>query len=355
VTEQIERELTELFHDRAERLDVRPAPRPAQIRRARLQAGLALASVLAVLAGVMLTAARLADGGPDRPITVTATGQQAMADLMKALRRTLSGREVATTTIVEVPNRKYLDAPDLGYGAAVEHDETYETKYDGTVGDVETTSPETRFVHDVLYRKPDRKYLGHGVPASTEWVRYTRDAESTIAQWRDLAISSAIPGLFALYATPGPIDTATEQDGQIRVTSPDLGGMRFVIKVQLDGSGRVSTLTSRFILSYPNAVTDRVARVTFRQLGDDSLRAEPPVATSVISGAEYDAAKKAYDDAHRTCTTTPPSTGPDGTKYGPSTTCSSGEGSTTSGGATVTPSRHSVAVTPAPAATGTPK
>ncbi|MDQ1684176.1 MAG: hypothetical protein QOC82_913, partial [Frankiaceae bacterium] len=63
MTEQIERELTALFHDRASSLDVLP-PRPvAQVRRARLQAGLALASVLAVLAGVGMAGARLANAG----------------------------------------------------------------------------------------------------------------------------------------------------------------------------------------------------------------------------------------------------------------------------------------------------
>lgn len=60
MTEQIERELTELFHERAERLDVLPPLPPARVRRARLQSALAMASVVAVLAAGGVAGVRLA-------------------------------------------------------------------------------------------------------------------------------------------------------------------------------------------------------------------------------------------------------------------------------------------------------
>ncbi|MBV9098596.1 MAG: hypothetical protein JO079_11110, partial [Frankiaceae bacterium] len=135
MTDQIERELTEMFRELTDRLDVLPPLPAARVRRARLQAGLALASVVALLAGVVLAGARLAAAtGSANPMTTTATGQRAMTDLANALRKTLAGRMVATSTTVGVPSGKLVDAPDLGFSAALGPGPIEKTTYDGRAG-----------------------------------------------------------------------------------------------------------------------------------------------------------------------------------------------------------------------------
>ena len=97
MTEPIERELAELFSDRAERLDVRPPLPMAQLRRARLQSGLAVAAVVAVLAGGTVVGARLANQASGRDVAVASSGSPAH-DLEQITRRMLAGRWHAVVT-----------------------------------------------------------------------------------------------------------------------------------------------------------------------------------------------------------------------------------------------------------------
>jgi hypothetical protein len=311
VTEQIERELTALFHDRASLLDVLP-PRPvAQVRRARLQAGLALASVLAVLAGVGMAGARLANAGDsDRAVMVTATGERAQADLSKALRRTLAGRKLATSTTVMVPSGKFLDAPDLGFSSADEHRKTVETRYDGSLGTAVMSGTDGQapslFVRDELYQKPDQSYVGNVVPYGVAWIRSSKGPSQDLAEWRRQSIASAIPGLMWLYQFP-PVEVS-ERAGRIRLTTP-IGTDRVVIVVQLDRHGAISTVISRFELGALNAVSDREDRVVFAPLHGDIPDAEVPLASTVMSSDDFERAKKG---AATNCPTPAPSTAPDG-------------------------------------------
>lgn len=293
MTEQIERELTELFRSRAEALDVLPARPHEQVRRGRLWSGMALASVLAVLAGVVLVGARLAGGGGPNPLTTTATGQQALEDLSKALRKTFSGRAIATTNTVEVPSGKLADAPDLGYSAKMDAGSTAETRYDGRTGVAVTTAADAHgdvlFVGDALYRHPDPNLAGF-VPASIAWIRYTKDARESLTDWRVHSIGTAIPGLLFLYEMP-PED-ATEHDGRIELTGPDMGFSHFVMVIQLNRSGTISSVTIRSFQTSANAYSDRVDRVTFRPL-NETTQVEAPPAVNVMSSADYEAAEKA--------------------------------------------------------------
>jgi hypothetical protein len=91
VTEQIERELTELFHDRAERLDVLPPLPASRVRRARLHTALAMASVVAVLAAVGVVGVRLSSGSAGGEASIADAGS-AKADLEQIAARMLSGR-----------------------------------------------------------------------------------------------------------------------------------------------------------------------------------------------------------------------------------------------------------------------
>lgn len=343
--EQLERELAEMFHDRAERLDVKPPLPAARIRRARVQSGLAMASVIAVLAGVGLAGARLAaDSGGPNPLTVTASGQQAREDLARALRRTFAGEAEATTTTVEVASRKYLDAADLGfsdarpdYGRAV-----YDTKYDGRVGTAVTTHQGRvtgLVLGDVEYDPVNPAYAGRLFPAEIEWVRRTRDARTSPRDWRDRTIPGAIPGMTALYTMPGDVE---ERNGRIRVTSPELAQLSTVTVIQLDRSGKIVSLTSRYVLGMANADSDRVDHVVFRPLHGSIPLAAAPEAATVISSEAYDAATKSHDNsANPTCTSTPASTGPDGAAGGV-TTCTDvleppADATPSDGGATATP------------------
>lgn len=316
MTEQIERELAELFRNRAERLDVLPPQSPAQVRRGRLQVGLALASVLAVLAGTVLAGSRLVDGSPSgAPLTAAATGQRALADLAKALRKTLAGRMVATTTTVEVPSNRNVDAPDLGFSAAMGPGESETTTYDGRHGVAIATRPDGRvdtvFVGDVLYVGKDPQNDGF-LPVGVDWISYTRRANESSADWKRRAIRGAIPGLLELYTEPPT--SVDERAGRIRLAGPDIGGMRSVTVVQLDRSGVIRTVTSRWVMTLANAVSDRVDRVTFRALRGSMPAAEAPSPAHVISSSAYATAKTDYE-AQKNCPTPPPSTAPDGTVY----------------------------------------
>ncbi|MDQ1746465.1 MAG: hypothetical protein QOD07_728 [Frankiaceae bacterium] len=314
MTEQIEHELTAMFRDRAERLDVLPAPSRAQVRRGTLQAGLALASVLAVLAGVVLAGARLADGAGSGAVTsTTASGQRALADLSKALRKTLAARMVATTTTVGVPSKKNTKAPDLGFSAALGRGETHKTTYDGRAGLAVETGPdgqvETLAVGDVLYVHTDQRN-DRFLPVTIGWVRYTKAQGTSTADWRRQEVQRAIPGLLQLYTEP-PL-SVDERNGRIRLSGPDLAGMQPVTVVQLDSSGMIRSVTSRWLLTMANAASDRLDRVTFRPLRGAMPSIEAPSPANVISSDDYGAEKANYE-AQTNCPTPPPSTAPDGT------------------------------------------
>jgi len=361
VTEQIERELAEMFHQRAEQLDVLP-PRPAaQVRRARLQAGLALASVVAVVAGAALAAAKVAGGSTaDRAVSIAASGARAKADLVDAFKRTLTAKEVATTRDVVVPNGRYLDQPDLGFSAGVPGAHPTETKYDGRAGDAVTIRDgqvNMVLVHDALYRRLDARDSRIALPPGVRWVSYPQDAGETPREWRQSSIAFTIPGLFAIYAVPDTMrTTVTEHDGQFRMTVSSAGQASFITIVQLDGSGLIASVTSRIALPPLSGHSDSVDQVTFQPLSGP-VGATAPAADTVMTGADYDRARQAYAQSHRTCATTRPSTGPDGMQ-GQDVTCSDGSGSA-SGSLSVTPmttvtqSPLQVVVVPVP--TGTPR
>jgi len=314
MTEQIERELTEMFRERTVRLDVLPPLPAARVRRARLQAGLALASVVALLAGVVLAGARLAAaGGSASPMTTTATGQRAMADLAKALRKTLGSRMVATSTTVDVPSGKLTDAPDLGFSAALGRGESEKTTYDGRAGVAFGAGPDgfssQLFVDGVLYVRKDPKNDSF-LPPTVFWIRYDRNPSESAAEWRRDGIARTIPGLNQLYSMP-PV-SVEERAGRIRLSGPDMAGMRAVTVVQLDGSGVIKSVTSRWVLTMANAASDRVDRVTFRPLHAAMPDVTAPPPANVISSSDYDAAKGTHD-AQANCPAPASSTAPDGT------------------------------------------
>jgi len=87
VTEQIERELAAAFHEQAARLEIRPPLPAGEIRRARLQSGLAAVVAVALIGGVAVVGERLANGrSSGTPIRVTeATGP--VAALQRAIER----------------------------------------------------------------------------------------------------------------------------------------------------------------------------------------------------------------------------------------------------------------------------
>jgi len=91
MTDQIERELTEMFRERAVHLDVLPPMPAARVRRARLHTALAMASVVAVLASVGVAGMRLAAGPGNGSASIAASGSPRSA-LERISARMLAGR-----------------------------------------------------------------------------------------------------------------------------------------------------------------------------------------------------------------------------------------------------------------------
>jgi hypothetical protein len=213
-----------------------------------------------------------------------------------------------------VPSGKFTDPPDLGYAAGASEGETVETRYDGHLGVAVKTGadgfPATLFVNDVLYTKPDRRYVGRSVPVTVAWIRQTRGPAQNLTNWRTSSISSAIPGLMWLYQFPPT--SVTERHGRIRLETAGMPEMRIVTIVQLGRDGGISTVTTRVMLTSSNAVSDREDRVVFRPLRGDIPHAEAPPASKVMSSEDYQAVQKT-DDQSSCPTPPPPSTAPDGT------------------------------------------
>jgi hypothetical protein len=92
MTEQLERELTTMFQDRAGRLDVLPPLPVAHVRRARLQSGLAAAAVLALVAGATVVGVRLGAAAPSNGRLSVSSAMDAKQALLRAARQTLAGR-----------------------------------------------------------------------------------------------------------------------------------------------------------------------------------------------------------------------------------------------------------------------
>lgn len=102
MTEQIERELAELFHERADRLDVLPPLPAARVRRVRLQAALAMASVVAVLAAAGVAGVRLSSGPSGGQVSFAGSGSARAAldrvfELVRAGRWQVTGTARVTT------------------------------------------------------------------------------------------------------------------------------------------------------------------------------------------------------------------------------------------------------------------
>lgn len=114
MTEQIERELAELFHDRAASLDVRPPLPVAAARRARLQSALAMASVVAVLAGGTVAGARLAGHSRNDRAALASSGD-ARHDLEQILDRMMAGRWHVDMTFVADPRQATPPTSSVDY------------------------------------------------------------------------------------------------------------------------------------------------------------------------------------------------------------------------------------------------
>jgi len=123
VTEQIERELTELFRERAERLDVLPPLPPARVRRARLQSAMAMASVLAILAAGGVVGLRLASASGTGNTSIAGSGSP-RAELERIGARMLAGRWRVDVTAHDNPA-----TTTRGPGPA---EFTMDLEYDGT-------------------------------------------------------------------------------------------------------------------------------------------------------------------------------------------------------------------------------
>jgi len=127
VTEQIERELAEMFHERAAQLDVLPPLPAARVRRARLQSAMAMASVVAVLAAGGVVGVRLA-ASPDGPSASIAGSGSAREALERVVEHMLTGRwRVTGTERIYEPNT--ADPPNSGGGAPMSF--TVQVDYDG--------------------------------------------------------------------------------------------------------------------------------------------------------------------------------------------------------------------------------
>ena len=100
MTEQLERDLAEMFTAAAATLDVRP-PAPRAMRLTRLTTAMAAAVTLALVAGTALAGVRLAASPSDKG-GVSLSGADAKAVLITALRRTFD-QPIRLVTRVQLP------------------------------------------------------------------------------------------------------------------------------------------------------------------------------------------------------------------------------------------------------------
>lgn len=117
MTEQLEQELSHLFHLAAAGVDVQPSG-PRRTRVTRLNAALAAALTLALIVGVAVAGTRLASGTSHRG-TVSLAGGDAKTQLLSALRHTFDRPIRIVTRVQQGSGNLQTSVTDMDYARQV--------------------------------------------------------------------------------------------------------------------------------------------------------------------------------------------------------------------------------------------
>lgn len=300
MTDQIERELAELFHDRAQRLDVLP-PRPAaQVRRARLQASLAMASVVAVLAAAGTVGVRLASGSNSGTVSFAGSGS-ALTQLENVAQRMLGGRWRVTET-----QRTVKGIGDGSANSAVEVD------YDGArkaalvrIGGDVVAMEIDGVAYFTLRLSPD---VAQYLPTTARWQRTSEsifglDPTAAASEVAGFGFGGSLGTLGSGQMGLGPARTTAMEHATVHRTSTGFrielatfggGFVRTDVILRSDGSiSAVHSLTRVQLPPLPGG-----APTTMRTIVTDArftplaapLRVASPDPATVITDAQFQAA-----------------------------------------------------------------
>ena len=271
MTEQIERELTEMFHERAAHLDVLPPLPAARARRARLQTALAMASVVSVLAAGGVVGVRLA-ASPAGPSAALAGSGSAREALERVAEHMLTGRwHVSGTERVYEPNT--ADPPGSGSDKPMSF--TVDVDYDGQSKtgvarqDGEITAIQVGGVAYVpLHAQPDvLAYLPKG-------ARWQRTPFPMFGQDAAALVTGASAGVSTTSGPSGsPLGPGTSGNGlrgatvrrtstgfRIDAAAPFGGSSRTDVKLRADGT--ISSVHGESHVRIPNAANSGVTNET---------------------------------------------------------------------------------------------
>jgi hypothetical protein len=300
VTEQLERELTQMFHERAQSLDVLP-PLPAErVRRARMQSALAMASVVAVLAAAGTVGVRLASGtaGGDTSIASSGSAQEA---LERVAEHMLTGRWRVTGTESVVQSGR---AVPMGVALQVDYDGPTKSAVARNNGKIVAIQVDG-VTYVPLEAEPDvMAYLPKGAQwQQTPFPMFGTDPAAFVTGASNGASTTSGPhgsplGPGTADAMRGATVHRTAAGFRIDTAEPYGGWARTEVKLRADGTiSSVHTVTQAHI---PNAMgtstTDQraVLDVVFTPLSTPVDVVAPDPAT-VVSNAEFSAAfQKAF-------------------------------------------------------------
>lgn len=299
MTEQLERDLTELFAYAAGQLDIRPFAAPRRLTR--LNTALAGAVTLALVAALAVVGTRLAsEGGSSEVSTAAITGERAMDDLRNVLAQTLHGRGEAVTSY----------STSAGGSATFAGQRSTVTDFDGARGRAVTRAGGQTVgitIGSRYFRRIASNARNDKLPPAAEWVE--EDASSTdVATGRQMALTVSMPGLVPLMLTPE--GSVREWRHHFEVTT-SMVTPAMTTEIDLSSAGTITTVRVQFAAS-PGLTSAPLMQTTFRPLSHP-VDATAPDPRSVVSAARYSAAV----ETPQTCVTTTPS--PDTT----SVSCSS--------------------------------
>lgn len=365
MTEQIERELTELFRERTERLDVLPPLPAARVRRVRLQAALAMASVVAVLAAAGVVGVRLADSSGSGGTSIASSGS-ARAQLEQIADRMLAGRwratvSVSTTTTQSTNGTSSAPTPSH---LVIEADwdgpaKTEVARQNGQIVAIEIGDASYGTVQTVAG-------LDRYLPKGARWVRQdvTLLSRNPIAQVLGLATTvstgpDGAPGVESLGRQMSDIlarATVTRTSTGFRVALGTLGG-HSRIDVRLRADGTISSVRSVGTVQFDMPGGDgetvsgtSVIEATYTPLSAP-LGVTPPDPSTVVTQAQLATAfRKLFAVSITTGTPCPT---PSWTQSPAAARQVSPDGST--GTATATISCHVLSVVPGSAGTSSPR
>ena len=277
MTEQLERDLSDLFSYATERLDIRPAVAPN--RFTRLNVALAAAVTIALVGGVAIAGARLATSYNETPVALGSGDAQ--TQLLAAFRRTFSEPVEVTSTIdIGGQGRTVTRAQ---FDNANNEMVMYE---DGSIRELWVGGREFTRIADGMHNFLSR------LPAEAKWAESDVPTGAGVSAFGNWGLLLGVGG-----------DQITRVGAHkfrvVRGSDPSQPGYAWV-----DAGGRVIRMQVRLSLPASQGPDYQAFDVSIRRLGH-SLKLTAPDPSTVISQARFQAAIDATSRPE-TCVTSPP-------------------------------------------------